>query len=110
MPEGEDPIIVKPGRYPNPDKTKPELTGICLVIDDGGSWTIGKSEDGRFITVTIPIDAGFIVVHDPPEDETKKTKIAILRVNSDMIGVTGLTPTDKGEFKIAIAYGVRGST
>ena len=35
---GEDPIIVKPGKYPGAKEGDKDRVGICLVIDDDGSW------------------------------------------------------------------------
>ena len=79
---GEDPIIVKPGVYPNPIPNSDPREGICLVFDDD-SWTITEGADG--ITITIPPVSRWKVVEDltppSPDDPSArvKKKVALLR-------------------------------
>ena len=86
MNAGEDPIIVKPGSYPNPN-TGEQRVGICFVIDDGGTWDFGKEVDGKF-TITIPSNSPWIAVRDDTPPETGKKKVAIIRVKGALSGVT----------------------
>jgi hypothetical protein len=84
MPEGEEPIIVRPGDYPDPRPGFDNIKGICLIVDDKNSWTIETSEtpDGKSFThITIPNDSNWMVVHDelPLTDNTTFRRVALVR-------------------------------
>jgi hypothetical protein len=86
----EDPIIVKPGVYPDPDPKNPARSGIYLVFDDD-SWVITEDESG--IAIKIPPGSRWKAVADyttpSPEDPSVsenplvkgKKKVALFRMN-----------------------------
>ncbi len=100
MPEGEDPIIVKPGEYPDPEDETKMRKGICFVIDDLEKWTI-EEKDGK-ITITMASGDDWIVVPDRTPPDSIKRKGAILRVGMELSSVsmpgaskTGVNPDDR---------------